>query len=107
MAPDMRKYRLWSWRTGGAVVIAAVLLNAFTLLPATHNHDALHDGDACAICQLQATGALTPAPAPDLPAPHLLTRTSPAPDDTPSVQWTTPGTPTRGPPDCTKNPACV
>ena len=98
--PNPRK--LWAY--GGAVAgvtaiaVATLLLNALTLMPATHSHGPLHNSQTCGICQLQATGVWAPATAPVLPAPQALPWTSPHTTDCPRAQSPHPGPPSRGPP---------
>jgi len=104
MMPYADRRRVWlhggSAAAATAVVVAALLLNAVTLLPATHEHGPLHDSQACSICQLQATGVWTTSPPPVLPALQSLPWSSPPTEYLPRAQWTDPGTPSRGPPDC-------
>jgi len=100
MAVDLYRSFTSAWRGGVAVVIAALLLNALTLLPATHNHGPLHSGQDCSVCQLQATGVWSPSQAPAIPAPQAVVWSYAQAPETFHTLWTAPGTPTRGPPGC-------
>ncbi|MGI5819351.1 MAG: hypothetical protein ACOX9R_14775 [Armatimonadota bacterium] len=81
-----------------AIGVGLLLLNAISVAPATHHHEAPHNPHDCPICTIIATGSWAPAPSSPPVALHRVAFLAPAPEARPRASTAHPLPPVRGPP---------
>jgi len=101
----MRGLRRWQQDAGAGTIAATLaiascllLLNAISLAPATHHHEAPHNSHDCPICTIIATGSWAPAAPSPVVAPHRVAFLPAAPEARPHASIAHPPPPVRGPP---------
>jgi hypothetical protein len=95
----------WERRAGAgtiaaifAIGVCMLLLNAISLAPATHDHEAPHNPNTCPVCTITATGWWAPAPSPPVPALQRTAFVTSAPEPPTHSIAVHPLPPARGPP---------
>ncbi|MFW6156260.1 MAG: hypothetical protein ACOC7J_02985 [Armatimonadota bacterium] len=95
----------WERRAGAgtiatffAIGVCMLLVNAISLAPATHHHEAPHNPNTCPVCTLTATGSWAPAPSPPAPVLHRVAFVTPEGEPSPHLSGVHPLPPARGPP---------
>lgn len=101
----MRGLRRWQRGAGAGRIAATIaiascllLVNAISLAPAMHHHEAPHNPHNCPICTITATGVWAPTAPPPLPALHAVDFLTPLPELSSYTAGAEALPPARGPP---------